>query len=532
MTGSEERPLILVVDDDEVSLMLASASLREIGFDVLEATRGEEAIETAGEHKPDAVLLDVIMPGKDGYDACRELRANQLAGVCVPIIMMTSLDDPESIQRAYDAGATEFTIKPVNWMVEAHRLRFLIQAVRAAEALKQSDEQLRQSQKMDAIGRLAGGVAHDFNNLLTAILSYSDLALDDPSDPDHVADCIREIKEAGNSAAGLTRQLLTFGRKRPVQPEALDVNRTVENMEKMLRRLLSEAIELHVNLRSGIGWVNADPGQVEQVVMNLAVNAGDAMPEGGTMWIQTEERDVQDARGAEGKPIQPGRYVTLSVRDTGIGMDESTRAKVFEPFFTTKAEGKGTGLGLATVFGITKQNGGHIELKSEPGKGTMFTIFLPSVGPVAETKPVEEESKNLLTGAETILVAEDEKTIRECIAKTLKQNGYEVLEAEDGQQALDIANESGEGIHLLLTDVVMPNLGGAELACKLGDSHSHVRQVFMSGYIQSQIAEGILRDSKKFFLQKPFSMNHMLRTIRNALGDAPNGGETILKQSE
>jgi two-component system, cell cycle sensor histidine kinase and response regulator CckA len=385
---------------------------------------------------------------------------------------------------------------------------------------RELEEQLRQAQKMEAVGRLAGGVAHDFNNLLTVINGYSDITIGRLPAEDPLRLHIEEVRKAGERAAGLTRQLLAFSRKQVLRPEVIDLNEVVREMEKMLRRLIGEDIVLRVALGPGLGSVKADPGQVEQVLMNLAVNARDAMPRGGKLTIGTENVHLDEGYAAHHVSVAPGHYVMLAVSDTGSGMDEETRARIFEPFFTTKEKGKGTGLGLSTVYGIVKQSGGHIWVYSEAGRGTTFKIYLPRVDAGAwEHRPAAESAEGL-TGTETILLAEDDELVRNMTRIILSGYGYRVLAAENGAAAISIFESTEEPIHLLLTDVVMPGLSGRELADRLTRLRPETKVLYMSGYTDDAIVHhGVLEEGVNF-LQKPFTPDALARRVREMLGSA------------
>jgi two-component system cell cycle sensor histidine kinase/response regulator CckA len=343
------------------------------------------------------------------------------------------------------------------------------------------EQQLRQAQKMEAIGRLAGGVAHDFNNLLTIVNGYSDLILERLSAVDPMRPQVEEIKKAGERAAKLTRQLLAFSRRQVLAPQILDLNAVVSNMDKMLRRLIGEDIDVVAILEPELGRVKADPGQLEQVIMNLAVNARDAMPEGGTLTLETANVELDEVYASRHVPVTPGSYVMLAISDTGCGMDAETQAHIFEPFFTTKVEEKGTGLGLATVYGIVKQSGGYIWPYSELGRGTIFKIYLPRVYQPAERSPADRGRMDRCTGSETILVVEDEATVRALVRRVLESNGYSVLEASRAAEALAICQQHPGEIHLSLTDVVMPQTGGREFARRLGFLRPGTKILYMSG---------------------------------------------------
>jgi PAS domain S-box-containing protein len=377
------------------------------------------------------------------------------------------------------------------------------------------EEQFRQAQKMEAVGRLAGGVAHDFNNLLTVITSYSALMLEDLGPTDPRREDLNEILRAATGAAGLTRQLLAFSRQQVLEPRVLDLNEVVGAAGKMLQRVIGEDVELVTVLSPDLGWVKADPGQIEQVIMNLAVNARDAMPDGGKLTIETANAELDDAYARHHPPVSPGEFVLLSVSDTGIGMDELTRARLFEPFFTTKEKGKGTGLGLATVYGIVKQSAGFIWVYTELGHGTTFKIYLPRVheDPVAAQPAASTEVR----GSETIVVAEDAEGVRAVVQNVLRRNGYTVLPAPDGQTALDLVATHPEPIHLLITDVIMPGMSGRQLADRLREMRPGLKVLFVSGYTDDAIIRHGMLEPGIVFLQKPFTPESLTRKVREVL---------------
>jgi len=381
---------------------------------------------------------------------------------------------------------------------------------------RQLEAQLAQAQKMEAIGRLAGGVAHDFNNLLTVILSYSDLLLEDLPAASSDREDVTQIRKAAQGASELTRQLLAFSRQQVLQPKVVDINGSVSGIERLLTRVLREDIKLACTLATDAGMIRVDPGQLEQVIMNLAVNARDAMPGGGLLTIETANVDL-DADYLRAHPMaKPGPYVMLAVTDTGLGMDAATQARIFEPFFTTKDVGKGTGLGLATVQGIVQQSGGFIWVYSEPDHGTVFKIYLPRV----DEAPSQDAVTNAddVRGTETILIAEDVPAVRAVTREMLKRYGYHVLEAADGLTALQVAADYKDTIHLLLTDVVMPDLSGRDLAERFKTLRPAMKVVFMSGYTDDAVVRhGILQEGIAY-LQKPFTPVSLAKKVRVVLG--------------
>ncbi len=382
------------------------------------------------------------------------------------------------------------------------------------------EEQLRQSQKMDAIGRLSGGVAHDFNNLLGVIIGYTEILQERIPEGDSLRSCVDQILKAGNRAASLTRQLLAFSRQQVLAPKVLVLNGVVSDMEKMLKRMIGEDIELVTELDSKLGKMRADQGQIEQVIMNLVVNARDAMPEGGKLVIRTSNFVMDTAFVRRyAYPVQPGNYVLLNVSDNGVGMDSATQQRIFEPFFTTKEKGKGTGLGLSTVYGVVKQSGGYIDVASELGKGTTFSIYLPQTEHAAETDGHKQDQPELLRGAETILLVEDEESLRALAKSLLESFGYAVLEAADGKAALKVEEQTTGTIHLLLTDVVMPGINGRILADEIKKKRPGIKVVYMSGYTGQRIGETVIEPGS-LYLQKPFTKENLARKVREAF-DVP-----------
>jgi signal transduction histidine kinase len=424
------------------------------------------------------------------------VRALEMGDYAYPLKRDMGSDEVAQVTRAFDDMRT---------------------TLRQTESQKQELEgQLRQSQKMEAMGRLAGGVAHDFNNLLTVIKGNTSF-LAERLGPEHrLIKLTTQIDGAADRAVSLTRQLLAFCRMQVLQPKILDLNELVSEMCKLLRRLIPEDIAFNFRAGESLGRVKADPGQIEQVLMNLVVNAGDAMPGGGSLTVETRNATISEQDASRRAPASPGQYVTLSVADNGMGMDAETRARIFEPFFTTKEQGKGTGLGLATVYGIVKQSGGFIWVESEPGAGARFEIYLPRVADRVEPASAQKEEITISKGLKTVLVAEDEEAVRELACEFLKSAGYDVLTASNGAEALALAQASKQHIHALLTDLVMPKMRGSELAKRLKTLQPQIKVIYVSGYLDYQ-QSGNEFVEEALFIQKPFTRTTLIARMAELL---------------
>ena len=431
-----------------------------------------------------------------------------------------SLNGVERVRRKRDGTVVTVNLFAAPLHDADGRVTGLLAVFEDVTSVKRLEQQFYQAQKMEAVGRLAGGVAHDFNNLLTAILGSTDLLLEMlPADHPGRVEAV-ETRKAALRAADLTRQLLAFSRLQVLAPRVLNLNDVVANLDKMLRRLIGEDIDLRTALAPDLGAVRADPGQLEQVIVNLAVNARDAMLTGGSLTIETANVTLGEDYAATRTVVEPGDYVMLAVSDTGTGMDAETQARMFEPFFTTKPKGKGTGLGLATVYGIVKQSGGYVWVYSEPGRGTTFKIYLRRVDAAVEPEPSPPVAAVSLHGSETVLLVEDEEQVRELTRRLLRASGYQVLAAASGADALRIAEHHDGAIHLLVTDVVMPGMSGREVGLLLGQKHPKMRALYLSGYPdESVVHQGVLAPGTPF-LQKPFTAEALARKVREVL-DAP-----------
>jgi two-component system cell cycle sensor histidine kinase/response regulator CckA len=480
-----------VMDDESLQfIQVNDAAVRQYGFGAEEFSR-----MTMFDIRPEEKSASLeVRPPKNGGEGRYE-------GVCKHRNKDGKIFEVELISHQFDYAGRRVRLVVAQDISERHVL----------------EQQLRQAQKMEAVGRLAGGVAHDFNNLLMVIKGHTELLMSTLSPADSVARKITQIDRAADRAAALTKQLLAFSRMQVLQPRVMNLNGVVEDMGKLLPRLIGEDVELGIRTAPGLGAIRADASQMEQIIMNLAVNARDAMPTGGRLIIETSNAELDRTYNSTHPIVKPGRYVLLAVSDTGTGMDAETQAHIFEPFFTTKEAGKGTGLGLATVYGVVKQSGGFIWVYSEVGKGTSFKIYLPRVDQPedkANTAPPFVEAPR---GTETILLAEDEQDVREVAREFLESGGYTVIEARNGADALRLATEHKATIDLLVSDMVMPGMTGKELARRLKQQHSGVGVVYMSGYSEQTAAETAETGGKMLLLTKPFSRGSILRTVREAL---------------
>jgi two-component system, cell cycle sensor histidine kinase and response regulator CckA len=425
------------------------------------------------------------------------------------IISEDELPDSQGVTHTFMAKKTPLDHK------SGHRQ--VVGVLRDITEYKRLEAQFLQAQKMEAVGVLAGGVAHDFNNLLNVINGYAELLLADLNPNDPIRKEIEQIQEAGQRATTLTSQLLAFGRKQIMQLEIFDLNQIITDMSAMLGRMIREDIEIVSIIPQEPMRINADPGKIQQVIMNLVVNARDAMPDGGKLTIETATVQFDDSYVKEHPMTKQGPYVMLAISDNGIGMDSATQARIFEPFFTTKAKGKGTGLGMSTVYGIVKQSDGFIWVYSEPGKGTTIKIYLPQEGSSVSASLPETQLNPVLHGSETILVVEDEDAVRALACRILGAHGYKVLEAADGMQAYRMVQENAHPIHLIITDVVMPGIGGKMLLSRIEDILPGVKSMYISGYTDNAIVHHGILDSGVAFLQKPFTVDGLLRKVREVL---------------
>jgi signal transduction histidine kinase len=569
-------PTILVVDDYSSNRKLIATLLGHEGHRVLEAKDGVEGLHTVQSEKTDLIIADILMPTMNGFEFVLRLRQDRRTALIPVIFYSATLLEGEVQLVARACGVSKVLAKPSeteeilrivnealaspqrdetpalpdradgidivqvlnNKLYEKNKELLELTAQleqRVAERTsdleianrhlqeqilerEKAQSELRQVQRLEAIGRLAGGVAHDFNNLLAVIIGCSDVVLDALA-PDHpAARKVEMIRQAGTSAADLTHQLLAFSRQQMLQPRLLNLKEVVEKVRAMLHRLIGENIELKVSVQASLGHVKADPGQIEQILINLAVNARDAMPQGGQLTVEVRNVELDESYKHEHESVIPGRYVMLAVEDTGCGMDRDTQSRIFDPFFTTKELGKGTGLGLATVYGIVKQSGGYIWVRSELRKGTKFQVYLPRVEQAAQPAKEEESEGTVLRGRETILLAEDSASLREMAREYLEGVGYTVLETSSGEEALQRAKEFTGPIHLLLTDVVMTGMSGPELARQMESLRPGMRVIFTSGYTDAAIGRQGVLDPAVAFIQKPYRPKVLARKIREVLG--------------
>jgi PAS domain S-box-containing protein len=643
--GPRTAETVWIIDDDETALLLAQAVLADAGFAVRTFIHAAEALSAAQKGIPALIVVDVIMPEMDGFEFCTRLRELP-EGALVPILVTTSLDDTASIDKAYQAGATNFATKPLNWTIEVHRLDYMLRSARIARDLLQKEQEtrlakedwertfdsitdavtvldmdlrilrankatskltggyqgevlgrhcyelfqgnkekcldcpasrvqatdqpasaevkcgragklfeitvspvtdaqgrtthlvhvardlsekkeleaeLRHAQKMEAVGTLAGGIAHDFNNLLTVIQCCAEMEIADEAESSRTSDNLETILQTTQRGADLTKQLLVFSRKKPnaSQIHLVNLNEVLQNLGRMLGKGLVKTLTQTYRLAPGLHKISADSSQIEQVVMNLAVNAAHAMPKGGTLTVETRNLHL-DAEYCRSHPdLQPGEYVLLTVADTGHGMDKATLARIYEPFFTTKGVGEGTGLGLAVVFGIVREHHGHITCESEVGVGTVFRIYLPAASPsVFEAQETVAASQAIPGGSETILVVDDEAHIRTLLERHLTKLGYRVITAADGEIALRRYSDDQYRTQAVILDLGMPNMSGWDCLEKLKGLNPQVKVLVASGYGGADLDTRVKEKGATAFMHKPYNLTALSLMLREVL-DAP-----------
>jgi signal transduction histidine kinase len=504
-----QRPTVLNVDDSEERLRYRTAVLRAEGFEVLEARNGTQALAIALRTRPSLVLLDVNLPDLDGFDVCARLRAERITSAIPVLHVSAAMREDEHWIRALRSGSAGYLREPVS----DELLTEVIRTVLKQTAERQSVEaELRQAQKLEAVGLLAAGIAHDFNNALTVIIACTDMLMNQIGAELPIGRDLSEIYRAAAHAADLTKQLLAFAKQQPLRLDLLDANTVVADAARLIGRVIGETVRVGVQSDTRECVIYADRAQLLQILLNLATNARDAMPDGGTLTIQTTRVTVDAPFAALNPPLEPGGYVKIAVEDTGHGMTDEIKHRAFDPFFTTKDVGQGTGLGLSTVYGITRQLGGFIVVDTALGKGARFDLYFPeAIGTMpgaAERRPFD-----VATERSTILVVEDDEAVRGLAAGVLKRHGYRVLQASGPGEALSFDRDTIGEIDLLLTDIVMPGLSGRALAERLTAEHPRLRVVYMSGYFG---AEGPL-EPDDLFLQKPFSAGDLLARVSRAL---------------
>jgi two-component system cell cycle sensor histidine kinase/response regulator CckA len=510
------RQLVLNVDDSEERLRYRTMVLRDAGFDVLEAHTGTSALDLASRRHPSLILLDVNLPDIDGFEVCAQLKARGASTRDIPVLHVSAaLCEDEHWVQGLRAGSEGYLREPVGDDVLIEVIRTILDRVEERAIL---ERQLRQANKLEALGLLTGGIAHDFNNALTVILGFADvLALHTPEDTPVGRD-LAQIRHAAEHASGLAHQLLAFSREQPLLLTIVDLNSVVEEATGMVKCLLRETIRVEVAPGSGACLINADRAQLEQVLINLAANARDAMPDGGVLTIETSHVPV-DARFALGNPpLEPGRYVRLTVRDTGQGMSPEIKQRIFDPFFTTKNVGDGTGLGLSTVYGITKQLRGFILVESGAGEGTRFDLYFPEAMGLLPVRP-EPAALETASTAAGVLVVEDDAAVRALTVDLLRRHGYRVVEASGAPDVARLSASVLEDVNLLLADMVMPVLPGPALAKRLLAHYPHLRVLYMSGYSGRRNGEPLPEGS---ILRKPFTASELLQAVKTALSSSGN----------